>query len=112
VIVHCPLPSSVLRKFRRYTFERVAHHLLTQKYPKWRTLRVYESRAEEKLAKQRMLQSTLLSNLCLTAEFLWFVQDFHDAADWVKARVPADSWARLKDSTESVLRLELEEGYS
>jgi hypothetical protein len=59
-----------------------------------------------------MLLHTLRSNLGLTAELLHFVQDFPDAAEWVKARVPPESWARLDDPSEIGVPLELEEGHT
>lgn len=62
--------------------------------------------------KRRMLRNTLLSNLGLTESLLRFVQDCPDAAEWVKARVPLEAWARLEDPSEFVLPLEPEEGHS
>ncbi len=62
--------------------------------------------------KRRMLRNTLLSNLGLTESLLRFVQDYPDAAEWVKARVPLEAWARLEDPSEFVLPLEPEEGHS
>ena len=59
-----------------------------------------------------MLRNTLLSNLGLTESLLRFVQDCPDAAEWVKARVPLEAWARLEDPSEFVLPLEPEEGHS
>ena len=62
--------------------------------------------------KRRMLRDTLRSNLGLTEELLRFVQDFPDAAEWVKARVPPETWARLDDPSEFVLPLAPKEGHT
>ncbi|KAH6843404.1 hypothetical protein B0I37DRAFT_346917 [Chaetomium sp. MPI-CAGE-AT-0009] len=109
VIIHDRPPSRVRRELRHYPFERVPHHLLIEEYPRRRTPKVYKSRAEEMRVKRHMLHDTLLSNLCLTELLLRFVQDFPDAAEWVKARVPPEAWARLEDPSEPVLPLEPKE---
>jgi hypothetical protein len=60
-----------------------------------------------------MLLNKLLINLGLTVELLRFVQDSPDAAEWVKARVPPESWARLEDPSEiGVVPLEPKEGHT
>jgi hypothetical protein len=60
--------------------------------------------------KQTMLLDTLRSNLGLTQELLRFAQDCPDAAEWVKARVPPEAWARLEDPSEIGVPLEPKEG--
>lgn len=106
VAVHEPLPGKVRRKLQRYPFERVAHHILTRDNPTPRTPRVFSSRAEEIRVKRDSLRRTLLGNLGLTEELLRFVRDCPDAAEWVKARVPSEAWARLEDPSEYVLPFE------
>ncbi|KAK4234786.1 hypothetical protein C8A03DRAFT_46963 [Achaetomium macrosporum] len=112
VMMRDPLPGRVRRELRHYPFQRVAYHVLIQEYPKRRTPRVYKSRAEEIRVKRKMLRDTLLSSLGLTEELLRFVQDCPDAAEWVKARVPPETWARLEDPSEIVLPLEPKEGHT
>ena len=62
--------------------------------------------------KRTMLLNTLRSNLGFTEELLRFVQDCPDAAEWVKARVPPESWARLEDPSEIGVPLEPKEGHT
>ncbi len=62
--------------------------------------------------KRRMLYDTLRKNLCLTEELLRFVEDCPEAAEWVKARVPAKLWARLEDRSEFVVPLETNEDFT
>ncbi|KAK3292990.1 uncharacterized protein B0H64DRAFT_403257 [Chaetomium fimeti] len=112
MIVHGRPPSGVRRELQYYPFERVAHYILTEEYPRRRTPRVYKSRDEEIRVKRHMLRHTLLSNLCLTEELLRFVKDFPDAAERVKARVPPEAWARLEDPSEFVMPLEPDEGHT
>lgn len=109
-MIRDPLPSRVRCELRLHPFERVAHHILTQVHYKPKPPRVYQSRAEEIRVKRSMLRSTLLSGSGLTEELLQFVQDCPEAAEWVKARVPPESWARLEDPSEFVLPLEPREG--
>ncbi|KAL2127967.1 hypothetical protein VTI74DRAFT_9919 [Chaetomium olivicolor] len=112
VMIRDPLPGRVRRDLRHYPFQRVAYHVLIQEYRKRRTPRVYKSRAEEICVKREMLRDTLLSNLGLTEELVRFAQDCHGAAEWVKARVPPDTWARLEDHSDIVLPLEPKEGHT
>lgn len=107
-----PLPRRARRELRHYPFQRVAHRHLIQEFPKRPRPRVYKSHAEEIRVKRAMLLNTLRSNLSLTEELLRFVQDCPDAAEWVKARVPPESWARLEDPAEIVVSLEPKEGHT
>ena len=42
-----------------------------------------------------MLRETLLSNLWMSEELFLFVKENPEVAEWVKARVPPETWARL-----------------
>ncbi len=50
--------------------------------------------------KRARLLNTLRSNLGLTEELLRFVQDCPDGAEWVKARVPPETRARVEHLSE------------
>ncbi|KAK3900817.1 hypothetical protein C8A05DRAFT_45412 [Staphylotrichum tortipilum] len=108
VVLNNPLPRKVRREIRHYPFRRVANHILTREHPKRPTPRVYKSRAKEIRIKREILYDTLRSNLTLTEDLLRFVQDCPEPAEWVKARVPPEVWARLED--EIVLLLHPNEG--
>ncbi|KAK3898555.1 hypothetical protein C8A05DRAFT_47159 [Staphylotrichum tortipilum] len=91
VILRDRLPGRVRRELRHYPFWRVAYHLLVQEFCKEPSPR-------------------LRSNLGFTEELLRFVQDCPDGAEWVKARVPPEAWARLEDRLEIRGTLEPKEG--
>lgn len=73
--------------------------------PERPTPRVYKSLEEEEIVKTHMLLDTLLSNMRLGEENLRFVRKFPDGAEWVKAQVPPEAWARLDDPSERILPL-------
>ncbi len=59
-----------------------------------------------------MLRETLLSNLWMTEEFLLFAKENSEVVEWVKARVPPETWARLDhpSGTVDAVPAEVEEG--
>jgi hypothetical protein len=61
---------------------------------------VFESRDEEIRVLKRMLRNTLACNLMLTEELVRFAKENPGPAEWVRARVPPDAWARVDDESE------------
>lgn len=47
-----------------------------------------------------MLRRTLLTNCGLTHNLMRFVRENPEAAEWVRVRVPPETWARLEDPDE------------
>lgn len=96
------LPRRVRRRVRSYPLTRIPpEHLL-----KRQTLRpippprVFESRAEEIRVQRTGLRNTLACNSGLTEELVRFAKENPGPAEWVRARVPPDAWARVDDETE------------
>ncbi|KAH6615994.1 hypothetical protein B0J18DRAFT_484807 [Chaetomium sp. MPI-SDFR-AT-0129] len=106
ITIQIPLPGKVRRELRHYPFERIPHHCLTRKVPVRPPRRIYKSRDEEVRVKRHMLRGTLLENLYLTDELLQFAQDFPDGAEWVKARVPPELWAKVEEKMKLLLEPE------
>ena len=53
--------------------------------------------------RRQMLRDTLVSNLTLTVNLVRFANENPETAEWVKARVPPETWARLDDPSELVV---------
>ena len=102
VMVHDPLPRRVRRRVRSYPFTRIPpEHLLNRRTPRLiPPPRVFESRDEEIRVLKRMLRDTLACNSTLTEELVRFAKKNPGPAEWVRARVPPDAWARVDDESE------------
>ena len=100
--VHDPLPRRVRREIRDYPFQRIPpEHLVNRRIPRpIPPPRVFESRDEEIRVLRRDLRNTLARNLMLTEELERFARDNPGPAEWVRARVPPEAWARLNDPSE------------
>ncbi|EAQ89049.1 predicted protein [Chaetomium globosum CBS 148.51] len=96
-----PLPRKVRRRVRSYPFTRIPpEQLLKRRTPRpIPPPREFESRAEEIRVQRARLRNTLACNLGLTEELVRFAKENPGPAEWVRARVPPDAWARVDDDT-------------
>jgi hypothetical protein len=99
----------VRRELRHYPFERIPDRD-DQPTPSPRPPRKFASRAEEIQFRRGKLRRALLCNLTLTETLVRFARENTAAAEWVKARVPPEAWARVEDPSEMVIWYDVEMG--
>jgi hypothetical protein len=92
------LPGRVRREMRHYPFERFGQYPGRPRQP-----RKVLSAADELRCKRNNLRSTLAKGFCLLDWHLRFVKEHPQHAEWIKARLPPDVWARLSDPSEEVI---------
>ena len=100
-MIHDQLPRRVRREVRRCPFVRIPQR---DREPGWKPPpRVFESHAEVILVRRQMLYDTLACGLTLTEDLVGLAKENSGVAEWVKARVPPDVWARLDNPREPVV---------
>ncbi|KAK4106686.1 hypothetical protein N658DRAFT_555499 [Parathielavia hyrcaniae] len=98
VTIHGPLPRSVRRELRHYPFERNPHRhkpLFVLEPGATPPRRKFRSHSEEVRIRRSVLRDCLLEGSGMSDALVEFAIENPDVVEWVRARVPPETWGRL-----------------